>query len=150
MSTGLFAAGSASLVLLISGITIAICSCVAYRKRKVLAREIRRVSVVAQRMSTKIRQSISGRGEEQEVDINEIVMQPMGKKQSSFFKDMQQFQDSAQAINRSSQYKMTTNDSARGTEEIIVTDRKKVKFDPAQNEEISVKSASSYSKKSEF
>lgn len=46
---------------------------------------------------------------------------------------------------------MTTNDSARGTEEIIVTEeRKRVKFDPAQNEEISVKSGSIYSKKSEF
>ena len=55
VSNGLFAAGSASLVILISGITVAICSCVAYRKRKLLASEIRRVSVVAQRLSTKIR-----------------------------------------------------------------------------------------------
>lgn len=55
VTTGLFAAGSASLVILISGIIFATCSFVAYRKRKLLASEIRRVSIVAQRLSTRIR-----------------------------------------------------------------------------------------------
>ena len=47
VTTGYFAAGSASFIILISGIVFAICSFVAYRKRKLLASEIRRVSVVA-------------------------------------------------------------------------------------------------------
>lgn len=60
VSTGVFAAGSASLIILIAGITFAICSFLAYRKRKVLASQIRRVSEYANRMSVKIRQSIAG------------------------------------------------------------------------------------------
>ena len=80
VTTGYFAAGSASFIILISGIVFAICSFVAYRKRKLLASEIRRVSVVAQRLSTIVRKSITGRGEEEEVDPNEIALQPKGRK----------------------------------------------------------------------
>ena len=60
VSHGLFAIGSASLIILIASIVTAICLFLAYRKRRLLASQIRKVSVYANRMSTKIRQSLSG------------------------------------------------------------------------------------------
>ena len=51
-------------ILIIILVVAAILSFIAYKKRKVLGREIHRISVVAQRLSTKIRKSISGRSDE--------------------------------------------------------------------------------------
>ena len=92
VSTGLFAAGSASLIILIAGITFEILSFLAYRKRKLLASQIRRVSEYAVRMSVKIRASVSGHTVDQTIDDNESVVQPTGKNQAKFFKEMQKQQ----------------------------------------------------------
>ena len=60
VSTGLFAGASAATIVIIASIIFAICSYLAYRKRKLLAGQIRRVSGYVSRVSMKIRQSISG------------------------------------------------------------------------------------------
>jgi hypothetical protein len=92
VSTGLFAIGSASFIILIAGITTAVCSFLAYRKRKLLASQIRRVSQYASRMSVKIRQSINGTQQDQTIDDNESVVKPDGRNQAKFFKEMQKAQ----------------------------------------------------------
>ena len=76
VSTGLFAIGSVSFIVLVLGITFACVSCIAYRKRKALASTIRRVSNYAARVSTKIRRSIARSDqhqEEEEPDNNNQV-----------------------------------------------------------------------------
>lgn len=80
-------------ILIMAGIITACCSFIAYRKRKELAREIRRVSIYTGRISDRIRRSISGRtplSQAPDDDINkkEKLRNPSGKKQKSFFREM--------------------------------------------------------------